>query len=264
MTIAVTSSGSGEPVLLLHSSGLSSRQWRRLAEQLVVDGVRAVAPDFIGHGASAEHAGPWPFRFGYDVDAVAELARSLGAPFHVVGHSYGGFVGLKVAERLPALVRSVTVYDAVAWGALDRAGRDAGVLGEFDRIVATWPTLDDEAWLRAFVDWWGGGAGAWSKMKDDVKAEMRRTVRVVRGAVESLIVDDTPASAYAAVTAPFRFITGERTPRAAQLVLERLREAVGGPPVHVVAGAGHFGPVTHADAVVAVVRDAVRAARAAG
>ena len=42
LPLHVEDSGSGTPVVLLHSSGLSNRQWRRLASALVA--VRATAP----------------------------------------------------------------------------------------------------------------------------------------------------------------------------------------------------------------------------
>src|ERR1700687_3926045 len=48
----VECSGAGDSVLLLHSSGLSGRQWRRLTPELVRRGMRAVVPDLTGHGAS--------------------------------------------------------------------------------------------------------------------------------------------------------------------------------------------------------------------
>ena len=61
-----------EAVLLLHSSGMSSRQWGRLSE-ILGPTHRVIAPDLLGSGANP----PWPdeklFDLSEDVDAIEAL-----------------------------------------------------------------------------------------------------------------------------------------------------------------------------------------------
>src|SRR5688572_24341213 len=83
--------GEGTPVVLLHSSGMSSMQWRRLKEQLAKSH-RVLAPDLIGYGGSAPWAGPGDFDHRSDLDVAEAVAKHAGAPVHLVGHSYGGFL----------------------------------------------------------------------------------------------------------------------------------------------------------------------------
>jgi len=128
--------GEGEPVLLLHSSGLSGRQWRRLVPELVKRGMRAVVPDLTGHGQSEPWPEPTPFSFRTDVDRVGEVLRTLGAA-HVVGHSYGGLVGLHAAVASPAAIRSLTLYEPVAFGVLDVA-EDADARATLDGVEMSW------------------------------------------------------------------------------------------------------------------------------
>src|SRR5262249_1691329 len=99
---------SGSAVILLHSSGLSSQQWRRLAERLA-PAHRTFAPDLIGYGKSPPFAGGRDVTWRDDVEVIVGLARSVGGPVHLVGHSYGGLVALAAAlELAPA---SLSVYD---------------------------------------------------------------------------------------------------------------------------------------------------------
>jgi pimeloyl-ACP methyl ester carboxylesterase len=81
----IEDSGAGAPVLLLHSSGLSGRQWRRLVPELVERGMRAVVPDLTGHGRSDPWPESTPFSFTMDVDRVSKVLRAVGSA-HVVGH----------------------------------------------------------------------------------------------------------------------------------------------------------------------------------
>src|SRR5208282_3637476 len=114
----VEDSGAGAPVVLLHSSGMSGRQWRRLAKSLVSRGLRAVVPDLAGHGESPAWPEPTPFTYRFDVERVSRLLESLESPAHVIGHSYGGLIALLASLASPSRVRSLALYDPVAFGVL--------------------------------------------------------------------------------------------------------------------------------------------------
>lgn len=253
----VDTTGSGEPAVLLHSSGLSGRQWRRLATAFVERGYRAVVPDLTGHGASKPWPEPRPFSFHDDVEKVRALLLAGGAPAHVVGHSYGAFVGLLAALAAPSSVRSLTLFEPVAFGALDPAS-DAEARAELGKVEASWGTTAEahDRWLRSFVEYWGG-PGAWSALREEARAELRRVGWVVREGVESLAADTTPASAYASLACPVTLVTGAHTPLAARRVVEALGAAIAGARIVTIAGAGHMAPLSHAAEVNAVILDAV-------
>lgn len=247
--------GTGQPVLVLHSGGMSSRQWKRLAETLEPTH-RVIAPDFLGSGQNP----PWPddraFEFGNDVDEVAAILQDLGEPAHVVGHSYGGLVAITLARRHPTAVRSLVAYDPVAMGVLHSENDAEGLLSL--AAIGECPLFNDDAqggnaaWFEVFVDWWNG-AGTWAKMAPQARDAFLQVGRKVFYEVRSLMHDATPASAYANIVAPTLFLTGERTPIAAQRVVAQLVRALPGAHSTSIAGAGHMGPVTHAR----VVNDAI-------
>jgi pimeloyl-ACP methyl ester carboxylesterase len=93
--------GDGPPILLLHGLGGSAWNWSELAPLLA--GRRLVVPDLPGHGRSDPL--PAPSMSGF-ADAVAAL---LDEPAGVLGHSLGGVVALRLAERHPELVRSLVL-----------------------------------------------------------------------------------------------------------------------------------------------------------
>lgn len=97
---------------------------------------RCVSFDFRGHGLSAVA------RDGYDMDTLTDdtsaLIDRLGAgPCHFVGHSMGGFVGLRLALRRPELVRSLILlatsadaeplWDAIQYRMLKRLAQWIGI-----------------------------------------------------------------------------------------------------------------------------------------
>jgi pimeloyl-ACP methyl ester carboxylesterase len=69
------------------------------------------------------------------------------------------------------------------------------------------------------------------------------------------VKDETPAAAYAALKAPALLITGEHSTVAAHATIRRLAAALPSASVFTVPGAGHMGPLTHADVVNQVIVD---------
>lgn len=97
------------PVLLLHGVPETSLTWLPLMADLAKDRV-VLAPDLKGLGES-EVAGP------YDIPTlVAELAalvlHEADGPVDVVGHDWGGSLGLALAGARPDLVRRLVVLSA--------------------------------------------------------------------------------------------------------------------------------------------------------
>lgn len=261
-TLHVTITGAGEPVVLLHSGGMSSRQWRRL-EGMLAGAHRVIAPDFLGSGESEPWPEDVPFHFDRDIDAVLALVRAESAPVHLVGHSYGGLVALAVARREPGRVRSIAVYDPVAFGVLHEPRDEAG-LADLAQAEAH-PTFTDDAlggsaaWFELFVDYWNG-VGAWKGLPKPTQDAFVRVGRKVYGEVSSLMRDRTPASAYLGLTMPALFLGGEKSPPAARSVVRILGETLPSARVQTIEGAGHMGPISHGAAVCTAIVEHIRAA----
>jgi pimeloyl-ACP methyl ester carboxylesterase len=233
-----------QAVLLVHSGGLTSRQWRKLADQLAPR-YRVIAPDLLGYGPDRWPVGK-PFHFR---DDVAYLERMLDEPAHLVGHSYGGLIAMQLALAMPARVLSLALYEPVAFGVLDEPA-DQAARESVAQLHAYTPDEHgvDEVWLRAFVDWWQGD-GSWQRLAEDTKQAFRSVGWKLSQEVASLVVDRTDRTRYATITAPTLLLGGERTQPAERRVLEKLATTLPNAKLHVLAGLGHMGPITHASLV---------------
>jgi pimeloyl-ACP methyl ester carboxylesterase len=251
LALGYSDAGRGTPVVLLHSGGLSSRQWGRLAERLATEH-RILSPDFLGYGRSS----PWPrdqeFHFILDVLAIEALLGSVAAPVHVVGHSYGGFIALLVALHQPERVRSLALIEPVAFGVPhsrhDAAARASLAAAGIEHSLIDPATGGQEPWLREFVDYWSG-PGAWEALPEAARASFRSVGWKLFGEVRSLLLDRTPHQAYATLAATTLLLSGETSPLAARRVIAHLADVIPGARVLTVAGAGHMAPITHADQV---------------
>ena len=243
--------------LLVHSGGLSARQWRRLGEALAPT-CEVIAPELLGYGGIAWPVGE-PFHFRQDVDALAQRLGA-GESAHVVGHSYGGFLALQLALAHPECVRSLALYEPVAFGVLDGA---AAADVDARRALAGFAPYragpdPDEAWLASFVDWWNG-PGAWAALAEPVRASFRAVAWKLSEEVRSLVADRTPAATYATITVPTLLLGGMRSPAAEQRTLARLAAVMPRATLTLFPELGHMGPITHAALVDAAIVAHIRA-----
>jgi pimeloyl-ACP methyl ester carboxylesterase len=248
--IHVEEAGEGDPVVMIHSSGLSSRQWRGLA-RVLAPSHRAVMPDLLGSGDTRGWIPRDDFAIDEDAELIRTVIRALDRPVHLVGHSYGGMLALLVARTSPAAqVRTIAVYEPVAWGvAIDEPG--GPVQEQLDRFGDDFfaaATGGTDAWYRRFIDFWNGD-GAWAALPAAQRAAFVAAGPKVFREVRALCCDRTPASAYRGIEAPTLILAGDRSPLAERRVCEVLAATIPGAELIVAPGLGHMGPLVRPDEV---------------
>ena len=245
--IYIEEMGAGAPVLLLHSSGMGARQWRRLAGGLSAQ-YHVFAPDLIGYGKSGPWRGEGDFHYRGDLEVAEAIALNAGAPVHLVGHSYGGFLALLMAAAGRVPVASVAVYEPVAFGVLQSTGDEEGLkhLKDVDQAGDFFaPALEGtETWCERFVDFWGG-VGYWARLPAPMKEIFLASGVKMFHEVQSLIYDQTPHEHYAGISAPTLLMKGTTSPLPELHVVEILARTIPGARLVTIEGAGHMGPLTH-------------------
>jgi pimeloyl-ACP methyl ester carboxylesterase len=106
--------GAGSPVLFLHGWGLDHKVYKRALSRLVATGARVLAPAMPGFGGTSPLLrGSTNFR-GY-ADWVTRFLATVGVdePCLVIGHSFGGGVGITLAYDHPDRVRALVLVNSV-------------------------------------------------------------------------------------------------------------------------------------------------------
>src|SRR5713226_242273 len=88
--------GSGTSVVCIHSSASSSGQWRALMERLS-DRFRVIAVDLYGSGKTPAWSQDQPMHLDDEIALLSSVFQAAGDRFHLIGHSFGGAIALKVA-----------------------------------------------------------------------------------------------------------------------------------------------------------------------
>jgi pimeloyl-ACP methyl ester carboxylesterase len=248
--------GAGETVVLLHSSASSGAQWRSLCAPLA-ERFTALAPDLYGYGASD----PWPGRAAMTLaDEVAPLEALLArrpGPVHLVGHSYGGAVALRLALRAPTRLRSLTLIEPVAFHLLRGGG--AGERTLYDEVTAlargVAAALSSGAYWSAmerFVDYWNG-AGAFGRLAPDRRRELARRVGAVALNFAAAMAEPVALGAYRQIRVPTLLLAGAASPPTTRRIVALLAQTLPHAREQVIAGAGHMLPLSHRDPVNAAI-----------
>ena len=102
--------GTGEPLLLLHG-GLGSIDMFGPALPALAEGRQVIAVDLHGHGRTA--LGDRPIRIPDIGNDMAEILDELGyEQVDVLGYSFGGGVGFRLAVQHPGRVRRLAIVSA--------------------------------------------------------------------------------------------------------------------------------------------------------
>ncbi|MFG3003335.1 alpha/beta fold hydrolase [Streptomyces calvus] len=141
--LAYLDTGSGDPVVLIHSGFVDHRVWQDQIPALAAHH-RVIAPDVRGHGLSANATAP--FRWA---DDLAGLLRHLDAgPAVLVGLSMGGVIATDTVLEHPGLVRAVVTCGAATGDFRSTDPWHQEVQAETARALAAG---DVEGWLTAFL-----------------------------------------------------------------------------------------------------------------
>ena len=231
--------GAGSPVVFVHGSASDYRTWQGPLETFG-DGYRAIAYSRRYHWPNAAIESGASYSLAEHAADLGEAVRALDAsPAHLVGHSYGGLVCLRLAADAPEHVRSLTLMEPPVLGLFGRVPPKLGAmlrlalrsprtaagivgLGAFGLgpAAAALERGDEDSAIR-----WMGNAILGREAFDALSEERTAQVRDNLIAAELTSPEAFPPLAAAdleKVNAPTLLLGSARSPRVFRLLLDRL------------------------------------------
>lgn len=222
----------GAVVFALHGSASTGKQWRALSEQLGGH-ANVVAPDLPGYGCRAHDRAS---RFV----SISDLATSFCQPIHLVAHSFGCAIALRIAHEFPEHVASMTLFDPVV--PLGSSKGEAVFPKELQELWSHGREATEAGLMKAFMDFWGG-ARSWQKLHPK---QRERLIDMAPG----LRRDFTEAERgfwspqRPGFRGPLSILCGGSSPRVTIDMAESIARSC--PQAHLIwlAGHGHLAPLT--------------------
>jgi len=235
--------GAGERVVFLHSGAGQASDWNRVTSELSA-GHRCAALDFYGCGRTPPWPGPAAMTVDDQAHLVAELIRSLGAPVHLVGHSYGGAIVLRLAVTQPELLRTVAVIEPQCYPLLREQGDPL-----FEDCRSRWESFraaeergqPEHGW-RMFIDYYSGD-GFWDRLRPEVREKLLGTPKIESWAV--LFSNPTTIADLRRTRMSALVLCGDATTDPERRMCQILSHALPAASLGMIARAGHMSPMTH-------------------
>lgn len=250
-----TVAGQGDPVLLLHSGASTGAQWRAVTERLKSE-YRIVAMDFYGMGGTQSWPGAEPLEYSHEAALACALLELFETPVHLVGHSYGASVALRVAIMSQNRLRSLTAIEPLAIELLHEP-EDEQYLREYLNIQEQFMEAHGrgepgEAW-RHFFDY-RNGDGAWAGLPDTAREKFLGMTDLMEDMFRMNYSDPISLDQCARLNVPSLFMCGEHTTPPDHRTTRLLASIIPGARHAVVPQAAHMSPLTHPEAVSDIVK----------
>lgn len=231
-------------ILMLHSSGGGAQSLVPLAQRLQAPGL-IVIPDLCGYGrtrsVSANSADALEQHLDV-IDAVADAHAIGDQPMIVIGHSMGGFLALRMAQRRS--VAAVVAIEPVAFSVLDPVADAAARAEDLEKVMgldASIKSGNAETGLAGFISYWGGAD--WTTLSEEVRTALLALALQMARETFTVAHDNTAPESYREISSPVMLIQGDQTRAPANAVVRRLSALLPAAETITVEGAGHMGPV---------------------
>ncbi len=222
---------------------------------------RVLVPDTHGAGKGPAWPADRPLALSDEVALLEPVFARAGAPFSLVGHSYGGAVALVAAVQQPQRLCALVLYEPTLFALVDAAftpPNDAdGIRQAVARAGAALDAGDRGAAAEHFIDFWTG-TGAWHSTPLARREAIEAAIVNVQAWGRALFGEPTPLAAFSALTMPVLLMVGRNSPASARAVARLLARTLPRLETLEFEGLGHMGPVTHAEVVNPAIAEFLR------
>lgn len=255
-------SGAGPArVVLVPCSASTARQWSPLIGGFD-DTLRPIAIDLLAHGGRGGWGGDGPLTLSEEARAIADATAEDDAPFHLIGHSYGGGVALRFALEQPKRLQSLTLIEPSCFHLLKQAGGDAHLLDEIRAVAGAVNrgviSGDYRAGMAAFIEYWSG-PGSWAALAEAKRAQFAALAVHVAHHFHGLIEEPVPLAAYRAIKVPTLVLCGNRSPSPSRAITRLVAGALPNARHRTIDGGNHMAPILRPDDVNPLILDHLEA-----
>ena len=206
-------------------------------------------PHYLCYSGTDNWKGEGEIDPSLDYLAVESLLLSQNNSVDIIGHSYGGFIALKLAKKYPEKIRKIAIHEPIVWGCLQFTEKE-NLKDEFGEVSETFfkENLNPEDFLRDFVDYWNVG-GTWDSMSKERRDVWLNLQPKILSEARMLCYDETPTSFYESIEHPILITVSKETPPHQYEVCKIIASSLKNVRLVDVPG-GHMGVVTKSNHVL--------------
>jgi len=249
-------SGQGTAIVLLHSSLSSSRQWKLLVN-LLEKTHTVINIDILGYGRAPAVIDEKSYDLNVELNRIKKALSTLIAnqKFHLVGHSCGGALALKLAVEKSDQVLSLSLFEPVAFHLLAKGSPERIVSDDFAAEVLK--AKDSYQAAAIFTNFWNK-EGFYKSLPVKMQALMAADIPKVNLDFKGLMAESYGFTEVKSITCPTLLMFGEQSPSLSRFLVEKLKIELSHAQIESF-DCGHMGPVSHSDDIHPVIADFIKA-----
>ena len=238
--------GDGSALLFVPGSFGTGAGWRAVID-LLGDGYRIVTTSLLGYGSTAERRPLGNATMSQQVEVLDAIFGRIGAPVHVIAHSFGGLSALAHAILGEHKAASLTLIEANPLDVLRAAGDDArySMVGAMTEIYFAEFEAGRLDAARRVIDFYGG-AGTFDAFPQKVRDYIIATTGSNIRDWSSGMAFRPPLASYVTILAPTLVIRGGKGHPTMLKIAELLAAHIPNATLTTIEDASHFLPATHA------------------
>lgn len=248
-------SGNGPAVILLHSSLSSSKQWLPLVNSLK-EKFTVINVDILGYGAADSVEDANSYSTSLEINRIKQVLKQLNIedkPYHIVGHSFGGALSLKLALEAPHLVKSLSLYEPVPFHLLEKGSEAESLLNDLFKRVNV-----DNLFIAVeeFMDYWND-KGFYKNLPERVKKSAAQEMKKVNIDSKVLMAEKYGPSDINKIASPVLMMTGKKSPKLSRALADIIVKNLNNVQLEQV-DASHMGVISHADIIQPIIYQFIR------
>lgn len=243
------------PIVALHGTASNSKQWRTLQDSMAAQR-QVIAPDLPGYGKHGSADLPTTPGLNSRIETLCQMLDRLDGPCHLIGHSFGGALALRLGELRPEQVLSISVYEPTALAVFHGCTQawDLRYLGEFQRLAQITASASPQVAMESFVNYWMG-RDQWSSLAMQNQHTLIAVAKIAARDFKDALLDLDQPQPPAWYSGPVQILRGSATIPASRRIAQLLQARLPDANLQSVKDAGHMGPMTHSSDVHTAYRD---------
>lgn len=249
--MAYVERGAGVPLILVHGSLSDYRSWPAQMEPLSAS-YRTISLSLRHYYPERWNGSGEDFSIRQHADDLVSFIKQLNSgPVHLVAHSRGGDVALRMASTHPELLRSLVLVDPAPLDSLmpKTPAADAAAVRRKDQLAGTLVRFqkgDMDGGLEFFLDL-NVAPGTWRNAAEPQKQIWRDNAWPLKNLEADAREPFTCADARK-ISMPVLLVTGEKSPPIFGLILSALRPCFSRQEGVTISNASHVMHRTHSQA----------------
>ena len=248
--------GVGQTIILIHSSMSNNQQWRLLVNSLR-DRFHVLAINLFGYGKTTPWTGKSSQTLYDQAKLVIELCSTYKYPISIVGHSFGGSVGIKLAAVLRDKVLKMVLLEPNPFYLLYQHGR-IGAYNECLELRNCIKTFGSKGeWVKVaekFADYFLADH-SWKRMTEKHRQTFIDRLRPNFHEWDAVLNEKTTSNDLKDISANTMVVSGSNTRRIFREITEILSKVCPDWTFTRIAKVGHASPITHTAKINKVIEE---------